>query len=215
MPSKFYNVITGPPLENQLNTILADLSDRLGRIEGVRGPTISDSNILTTAEPYTQLVFHSQSVVVKGSSDPGRDTTTGLLEFDAGSTEGIAGVARVPRQWKEGSSISPVVHWSKTTSASGTVLWQWRYRYADMGLDVSSWSEWLDGIEIKNAGQVAERHARSDLPDFTISAETGAVIHWGLRRLGGSDTYGADAQLYALSLNLKLDRVGSTTEFAK
>ena len=215
MPSKFYNVITGPPLENQLNTILADLSDRLGRIEGVRGPTISDSNILTTAEPYTQLVFHSQSVVVKGSSDPGRDTTTGLLEFDAGSTEGIAGVAMVPRQWKEGSSISPVVHWSKTTSASGTVLWQWRYRYADMGLDVSSWSEWLDGIEIKNAGQVAERHARSDLPDFTISAETGAVIHWGLRRLGGSDTYGADAQLYALSLNLKLDRVGSTTEFAK
>ena len=215
MPSKFYNVITGPPLENQLNTILADLSDRLGRIEGVQGTTISDSNILTTAEPYTQLVFHSQSVVVKGSSDPGRDTTTGLLEFDSSSTEEIAGVAMVPRQWKEGSSISPVVHWSKTTSASGTVLWQWRYRYADMGLDVSSWSEWLDGIEIKNAGQVAERHARSDLPDFTISAETGAVIHWGLRRLGGSDTYGADAQLYALSLNLKLDRVGSTTEFAK
>ena len=215
MPSKFYNVITGPPLENQLNTILADLSDRLGRIEGVRGTTISDSNILTTAEPYTQLVFNSQSVVVKGSSDPGRDTTTGLLEFDSSSTEEIAGVAMVPRQWKEGSSISPVVHWSKTTSASGTVLWLWRYRYADMGLDVSSWSEWLDGIEIKNAGQVAERHARSDLPDFTISAETGAVIHWGLRRLGGSDTYGADAQLYALSLNLKLDRVGSTTEFAK
>ena len=215
MPSKFYKVITGPPLENQLNTILADLSDRLGRIEGVRGTTISDSNILTTAEPYTQLVFHSQSVVVKGSSDPGRDTTTGLLEFDSSSTEEIAGVAMVPRQWKEGSSISPVVHWSKTTSASGTVLWQWRYRYANMGVDVSSWSEWLDGIEIKNAGQVAERHARSDLPDFTISAETGAVIHWGLRRLGGSDTYGADAQLYALSLNLKLDRVGSTTEFAK
>ena len=215
MPSKFYNVITGPPLENQLNTILADLSDRLGRIEGVQGTTISDSNILTTAEPYTQLVFHSQSVVVKGSSDPGRDTTTGLLEFDSSSTEEIAGVAMVPRQWKEGSSISPVVHWSKTTSASGTVLWQWRYRYANMGVDVSSWSEWLDGIEIKNAGQVAERHARSDLPDFTISAETGAVIHWGLRRLGGSDTYGADAQLYALSLNLKLDRVGSTTEFAK
>jgi hypothetical protein len=215
MPTNFYNVITGPPLENQLNTIFADLSDRLDRIEGTRGTTVSDSNILTNAEPFTQLVFHSQSIVVKGSSDPGRDSTTGLLEFDASSTEEIAGVAMVPRQWKEGSSISPVVHWSKTTAATGTVLWQWRYRWANMGLDTSAWSDWLAAAEIRNAGAVADRHARSDLPDFTVSAETGAVIHWGLRRVGGSDSYGADVQLYAFSLNLKLDRIGSTTEFAK
>ena len=215
MPTNFYAVNSGFSLENQLNQIFDDVSDRLDRLEGVRGTTITDSNILTNAEPYTQLVFHSQNIVVKGSSDPGRDATSGLLEFDSSSTEEIAGVAMLPRQWKENSQISPCVHWSKTTSASGTVAWQWRYRFADMGLNFSSYSEWLAGAEIRSSGDTAERHARSDFPDFAITGQTGSIIQWGLRRAGASDSYGADVQLYALSFNLKMDRIGSSTEFEK
>ena len=214
MTTNFYNVITGPPLENQLNQIFADLSDRLDRLEGRRGVSVSDSNILTNAEPFTQLVFHSQDINVKGSSDPGRDTTSGLLEFDGSSTEEIAGVAMLPRQFKHGSAISPVVHWSKTSSASCTVKWQWRYRFADMGLNTSTYTEWTDGIEQIGNGDTADRHARTDFPDFTISSSTGALIQWGVRRAGGSDTYSADVQLYAFSLNLKLDRIGSSEEFS-
>ena len=211
-----YTVAEDTPLPSQLNDIFAQLSDRLDRLEGIRGTTTPDSNILTNATPWISLAFHSQDIVTPGAgTDPGRDTSSGLLEFDGSGTEVISGAAMLPRQWKEGSTISPVVHWSKTTSAAGTVLWQWRYKYADLGKGVSTFTDWVSAIEIVSAGKAADRHARSDLPDFDISTETGTVLLWQLRRVGGSDTYGADAQLYAFALNFKIDRIGSSTEFAK
>lgn len=211
-----YIVLPDAPIPQQLNDIFAILADRLDRLEGIRGTTTTDSNIVTNGTPYVSMAFHSQDIVTPGAgTDPGRDTSSGLLEFDGSGTEVISGAAMLPRQWREGSVVSPCVHWSKTTSATGTVLWQWRYKYADMGKGVTSFTDWLAAIEVVSGGNAADRHARADLPDFTLGTETGSVLLWQLRRLGGSDTYGADAQLYAFALNLQIDRIGSTTEFSK
>lgn len=211
--SRTYQVNNSDDLLWQLNEILASMRERLDQLEGQSAVTTTDSNILTNAEPYQSLVFHSQQIVA--GATPGRDSSTGLLEFDGSTTETISGVAQLPRGWKEGSVVSPVVHWGKTTSASGTVLWEWRYRFHDLQRDISSWSSWLQGVLENDDGDTAQRHARTDLPDFTLSASTAVMLHWQLRRVGGSDTYAADAELYAFALNFAIDRIASTTEFTK
>ena len=198
-----------------LNGILADIQDRLDQLQGLRGVTTTESNVVTTGAMYASVMFPSQAIVpIGGGSDPGRDTTTGYLEFDGSSTESIAGACLMPRSWKEGSVVSPVVHWGKTTSATGTVQWEWRYRYHDMGRTITSWSDWFPATAEVPDGDTADRHARADMPNITLSAITGALLHWQLRRVGGSDTYAADAQLYAFALNIQIDRLGSSTEFA-
>ena len=68
-----------------------------------------------------------------GVSDPDTESATGLLLFDDSSTEMIVGVAQLPHAWGEGSDISPHVHWQKTTSAAGDVLWQFDFEVVNNG----------------------------------------------------------------------------------
>ena len=83
---------------------------------------------------WDDLRFPSQGINPPGSaSDPGIEANTGLFLFDAASTEIVAGIAQMPHSWLVESTIKPHVHWQKTTSASGNVLWQIDYEVWNNG----------------------------------------------------------------------------------
>ena len=83
---------------------------------------------------WDDLRFPATAINPPGqASDPDVEASSGLLLFDSNGTELIYAFVQMPHAWKEGSSISPHVHWQKTTSAAGDVLWRMRYKMAPIG----------------------------------------------------------------------------------
>jgi len=156
------------------------------------------------------------------ASDPDVEAASGLLLFDAGGTELVFILQQMPHQWAEGTAIIPHVHWQKTTSAAGDVLWRLRYKHAPIGevMD-AAWSSAIDVTE-PVAGtpdtDTADYHMISsfgelDMTGYTISH----CILYELSRVGGdaSDTYGADARLLEFDSHIQVDSQGSIQEFTK
>lgn len=122
-------------------------------------------------------------------SDPDRETSTGLLLFDSASTEIIAGVAQLPHAWKETSDISPHVHWQKTSSAAGDVLWQFDYEVVNNGaVAAMDYGTQLQTTELvagtpdnDTANEVLiSEFDHIDMPGMNISC----LVFWKLSRIG-------------------------------
>ena len=152
---------------------------------------------------------------------PNYDTTNGGLLFDAASTEMIFLQAQMPHAWFEGSSIKPHVHWQKTTSAAGDVLWQLEYKMAPIGevmdaafttLQVSSTVAGTPDSDTANE-HLLSSFGEIDMTDYTLSH----MILMKLSRIGGdaADTYGADARLLEFDIHFKIDWWGSEAEYTK
>lgn len=172
---------------------------------------------------YEDLRFPSQAINPPGiASDPDLETTTGLWLFAAAATETLAGIAQLPHAWKEGSAINPHVHWQKTTSAAGNVLWQLEYEVVNNGgiaaMDygtVLSSAEIVSGLSDDNT---ANQILITSLGDLDMDGmKISSIIFWKLSRVGGhaTDTYGADARLIELDFHYIVDTRGSVQEFVK
>ena len=60
---------------------------------------------------WDDLTFPATAINPPGAaSDPGRETTTGLLLFDAAGVELIYCLAQMPHKWKEGTAIQLFQH---------------------------------------------------------------------------------------------------------
>ena len=149
-------------------------------------------------------------------SDPGRNTTTGLLQFDASSTEIIAGVAQFPHGWAEGSSITPHIHIRGVDASDpgGTQFTRWTLDY-----------KWYNQTAVTPAAYT------TDTQDFILPAHIGGVsvnllaeftavsgsgkiysslFEWKLSRIGGSDTYVGDCVLLEFDIHYLHYRMGYT-----
>lgn len=167
---------------------------------------------------WEDLRFPAQGINPPGAaSDPDVDTATGLLLFrGVTGAEIVAGVAQMPHGWKEGSILYPHVHWHKTTSAAGDVMWQLEYEVHNLdgtfagayGTAISSNVPDLDTKDDDTAGQnIVTTMGTIDMTGKTISA----LIFWKLSRLplDAGDTYEADARLVELDLHYLLNSFGS------
>ena len=156
-------------------------------------------------------------------SDPDVETTSGLLLFAAAGTELVYIFDQLPHSWAEGTSISPHVHWSKTTSAAGDVAWNLKYKKAKLGealdaawTDLGMVTEPVAGTPDTDTADVqllSSWGTQSFTSDFNISD----CILWELSRIGGdaSDTYGADARLFEFDVHIQMDSQGSNALFEK
>ena len=156
------------------------------------------------------------------ASDPGVEAASGLLLFDAGGTELVYILHQMPHEWREGSVITPHVHWQKTTSAAGNVLWRMEYKMAPIGgvMD-ADWSAPVD-ITAPVGGtpdiDTADYHMISSFGDIAMTGyEISDCILYRLSRIGGdaSDTYGADARMLEFDTHYQIDSSGSIHEFEK
>lgn len=172
---------------------------------------------------WDDLRFPATAINPPGAaSDPGVEATTGCLLFDAASTELIYAMAQMPHHWKEGSTISPHVHWTKTTSADGDVAWRIRYRIIGIG-DVGP-ADWTDGGTVYTTvtgtpdNDTAWEHLLTEFTDIELTGQTlSSCILFEVARIGGAteDTYGADARLLEFDVHYQVDSLGSEQEYIK
>lgn len=155
-------------------------------------------------------------------AQPGLEAATGFLMFDAAGTETVLGLAQMPHSWRESSAIIPHVHWSKSTSAAGNVLWRLQYEIVNNGdtalltygttLDAVTT---VDGTPDTNTADkcLISSFGEIDMSGFSISC----LVFWKLSRIGGdgSDTYGADARLMEFDIHYELDSLGSRGQYWK
>jgi hypothetical protein len=168
---------------------------------------------------WEDLRFPAQGINPTGSAAPPGTGEDGTLLFRGSvGVEIVAGVAQMPHGWDEGTTISPHVHWSKTTSAAGGVVWQFRYRIASVGDTLTDWSDWADGTDEVGPTDVAYTHSLASFPDLDMTGfGISCMILWQLQRdpLAAGDTYGADAALWEFDIHYQQDQPGSRREFLK
>jgi hypothetical protein len=171
---------------------------------------------------WDDLRFPAQSIVA-GSAPPSAENDTGFWLFSGSATNRVAGIAQMPHTWKEGTTIVPHVHWQKTTSASGNVLWQLDYEVVANGAVAA-----MDyGTQLQQTATVTGTPDNDTANECLISSfgeidmtgeEISVLIFWKLSRIGGdaSDTYdAANARLLEFDIHYQKDAAGSVTQFTK
>lgn len=145
------------------------------------------------------------------ASDPtvGED---GSLRFSATSENLIAVLMQMPHAWKEGSTIRPHLHWSKTTDAAGNVIWEERHRVLPLGSPPPAWSAWAPA----NARSAEPGSTQNQTMDFFPEIEmTGhpisTMISFQIRRnpAAAGDDYAALAALWEFDVHYQKDAIGS------
>jgi len=186
-------------------------------------PNSSHTGFRLTETVWDDLRFPSQGINPPGAaSDPDVESTTGLLLFAAAGTETIAGVAQMPHAWNEGTVIIPHVHWQKTTSAAGNVLWQLDYEVVSNGsVAAMDYGSQLQTATSVNGTPDNDTANEVLISSFSETAMTGkkisCLILWKLSRIGGdgTDTYGADARLLEFDIHYEINSLGSEEQFTK
>lgn len=170
---------------------------------------------------WEDLRFPTQTINLHGAAtDPDVEASTGLFLFDSAATETIFGIAQMPHAWEEGSIIRPHVHWTKTTSAAGNVLWQLEYEIADTGdvLPFTYASSISSSTPASADNNTAGENIITSLGDIDMDGYKGSsVLLWKLSRVGGdaADTYAADARILEFDIHYEVDSFGSELEFIK
>lgn len=171
---------------------------------------------------WEDLRFPATAINPPGlASDPGFDTTNGGFLFDAAGTELLFLVAQLPHAYKPGTGLKPHVHWQKTTSAAGNVLWRLEYKMCRIGEVMDA-----DFTAIDAAASVAGTPDTNTADKHLISSFTeidGALLDISdmlllkLSRIGadGADTYGADARFLEFDIHYQRNSPGSDEEYDK
>lgn len=167
---------------------------------------------------WDDLRFPAQGINPAGAETaPTVDTATygGTLLFPTNATAVVAGVAQMPHAWQRGTSVNPHIHWAKTTSASGGVVWQFRYAVASFGQAFGAYTEWEDAGETAPDNNTAHQHAIASWSEINLSThKESCIILWQIRRKHdhASDTYAADARLFEFDIHYRIGKFGTLTE---
>lgn len=198
------------PVPRLFEELLAFLDRELRRISAALhdpDPTWDDMRFPATAVSVTGL-----------SGVPGRDTTNGTWLFDDTTVETLWYVGQIPHKWVEGTDLKPHVHWMKTSSASGNVVWDLDYKWAPIGeVRDSSWTNLTSYTPSVSDGDTAEQHAITPLGIISASGkQISDMLIMKLRReaADGNDTFGGDAELLELDIHYQ-GTSGSDREYVK
>lgn len=177
-----------------------------------------------TATVFDDVFTPATAMQLGGSADPGfaklLDNGSGsqgvfTYLFDAAAVEELYFSVQLPRGYKEGSDITPRLHWAPTNTNTGTARWGLEYTWAN--IDGTLGNTTL--VYAEDAGDgTAYKQQRADFAAIGGSGKTigGALLCRVFRDAGhGNDTYNADAALLGLALQLELDTLGSNTETSK
>lgn len=167
---------------------------------------------------YDDLRFPATSFNPPGlASDPGLDTTDGTFLFSPTATELLFATVQFPHETVF-TVCHPHIHWAKTTSAAGDVVWYYRYKTARIGQVISSYSGYTSATTAVYDDDTALRHLITPLPEIDLEAlgfvrSDTLIIEFG--RIGGDvlDTYAANAKFLEFDIHTQSTGVGSDTEY--
>ena len=147
------------------------------------------------------------------------DQEDGELLFANGAVQTIAIWFQMPHAWKEGSDIDLHVHWHKTSSAAGTVKWQAKWEWTNIGNTRAGFSSFVDGSEVVANSNTSGKHAMFSFPMISgVGKTVSSMICVVLQRFSngtGADTYAANAKLMEVDIHYQVDSFGSNTEYVK
>jgi hypothetical protein len=122
----------------------------------------------------------------------------------------------MPHRWKQGGTLKPHVHWEKTTTGSGEVMWQWCYTIANVGAVFPAYSAWFDGTNAVPHSNTVRKHALDTFPDVDMTGKReSCMICIQFRRLPShaSDNYAADARFLEFDIHYQSDKDGTEAEY--
>ena len=171
----------------------------------------------TTGTKWEDLRFPAVGVNFLGVlSPPDRDANDGNALFDASSIETIAITAQLPHSWHEGSELRPHVHWCKTTSNAGTVLWSMTYRWANAGQVFPAYSGAITAESVVGHDDTLDKHAIDKFAAIDgDSKKVSSMLLVTLGRLATGDTYPDDAKLLEFDIHYLSENEGTDEEFSK
>lgn len=190
-------------------------------LSGNSPPVIVDNPLRTTGK-WNDIRFPATAINPPGAaSDPTLDAADGLLSFAAAATNTVAIAVQMPHGWAMDTPIEPHVHWMKTTSAAGDVVWELKYQYARInGVFPGSYTTITTTTmsSIVTDTNTALQHLISDFAAITIPSPDNTesvMILCLLSRLGGdgADTYGAACKLLEFDIHYQASAIGSSTEY--
>lgn len=139
----------------------------------------------------------------------------GLLFANSPAVNIIAIMVQFPHTYKEGTNVEPHLHWTKTTSAAGTVGWEIRYSWANPDGVFPAFSSWIpySSVGVSDAN-TADKHAIVKFPTINGSDKLiSSMMKVNIRRNGG--TYAANAKLLEFDIHHRIDTSGSEQEYIK
>lgn len=142
------------------------------------------------------------------------DTNEGTLVFAKGST--AACQFQMPHEWKQGSDIYLHIHWHKTSNDAGTVNWQIKYEWTNIGAVRAGFTS-LTKLTSVIASDATGKHGISTHPVISGAGKTlSSIICVFLQRVNdGDDTYANDAKLLGIDIHYQKDSLGSHFEYTK
>lgn len=151
--------------------------------------------------------------------DPDFDTTLPGWLFDATTEEMLMLTVQLPHGYKEGTDLSPHVHWQKTTSAAGNVAWQLEYKWAPIGeVSDANWTTLVGATVAAGTPDTNTTNMHMITPLGTISGtgrQISDMLIMKLSRIPGDspdlDTYAADARLLEFDIHYQTDFAGGST----
>jgi len=202
-----------PNLERTKQTNEADryttmLEQKVGKLEEVvYGITWDDLKAPATA------------INPAGSPSPASvNTDDGSLEFAKNPATNVVVVwFQLPHDYVEGSNIKVHIHWAKKTSATGTVNWQMKYKWANIGdvMPAFAPSALITAIEAVSNKDTAELHALASFGEIDGTGKSiSSMIAIYLQRTAG-DTYAESVKLFEMDIHYQRNIYSSKEEYRK
>ena len=107
-----------------------------------------------------------------GNSDPDWEIFKNgvyALAFDASTDQEIMFSCQIPHKWKLGTNLNPHVHWSPSSTDTGSVTWKLEYTIANINGTFGATAT----LDVTDAGDgTAYKHQYADLGDIDMSGYT-------------------------------------------
>jgi hypothetical protein len=184
---------------------------------------VDAKNLILKDTVWDDLTFGISAVKVGGINDPTFEVfktngagSTGVYcyQFSPNSRQEVFFSVQLPHTFKEGSDVSPHVHWSPLTTETGTVVWGLEYTIANFG---ETYGNTLVDTIISSAHTTAFAHQIVDFPDIASTSRTvSAVYMCRMYRDATStdDTYPSKVALLAVDFHVQKNKLGTEDEYS-
>jgi hypothetical protein len=175
-----------------------------------------------TTSVWDDVVISGTAINPVGLPSPATlDTSDGAWLFASGSDNVAIFIFQIPHRINEALTATTDfnfhIHWCKTTSAAGTVKWQAKFDWANIGATFGGYGALADGTAVVSDSNTANKHALIQWPLDPTGKTVSSILKVYLQRTsaGGGDTYAADAKLLSADCHFRIDSMGSDSETSK
>jgi len=159
--------------------------------------------------------IHTPMIITTKNAGGADIDTDGKLLFASTGTEIAFTSFFIREDWNVGSSVEPHLRWSKTTDASGDVVWQIRHRHVITGEVPEAFGSWTDVTSRTGTVDATQKIFVDHFPvveTTTTAAEEEIQIDIRRKHDDADDDYGADAKLWSFSMHFQVFGPGVINE---